>query len=144
MLAEDKMDIAKFLPYRRFTINTNKTHQEVLNLVDYHAYGKNTFFKGHIDRDSFVLRRRIQGRTSFNPVIVGKVIEHSQGCDIKIIIRPDCFELAFIAFYIYIISQGVWIMQLLGLVFLCFILMIAWQIYDGFANESSMFLKGLF
>jgi len=125
------------LPFDNYTIETNKTREEVVRELTYYTNGgvKFSFFKagpgffnGQINYNTFKIGKNIYGRNSFLPVINGKIEENNMGCKVFIKVRMAWFTIAFMI---------IW----LGNAFLGIALEIYNWLSDGYLNISSISFK---
>lgn len=86
-----------FIPYTKLLIKTELTIDEVCNILientyceNLHSFNEKAFFKGKINFSDFKLKRKINHRNSFNPLIVGKIYDNKnyRTIEIKLFTEP--------------------------------------------------------
>lgn len=85
-----------FLPSRELLLKTSKTPEEVCSVLQsvtqprYSPFLENCEFTGRVDRGGFSICQRVSCRSSFLPVVRGRVIPRGNGCEIalQMEIRP--------------------------------------------------------
>jgi len=90
------------LPYRKITVTTNLTKQEVLEKINANtgraellsqSYG--TLFSGTVNSESFKIRRNINYRNSFLPIVTGRFLPHGNRTILQLTFKPVEFVIAF-------------------------------------------------
>ena len=104
------MKLKKFLPFDKFHLQTGLSESEVLtrlqNSIQPQKNSLSLFPKetkpyiGKVIGRSFEIRRSINYRNSFLPVIKGELIERLNKTRISVSLRPSVFVLIFMAFWL--------------------------------------------
>jgi len=95
------------LPFARFSIDTNLSHAETRNrLVAAVETRRFTFwskserpFLGRVEMNEFRIRRNINYRNSFLPIIRGCIQAQERGSRVQGTMRPHALVLAFLVFW---------------------------------------------
>ena len=110
-----KVWFTKELFKMKFTIETKKSKEEVLNIIqentsehrniflkdikDYSENFNGEFFNGNVYSDSFSLHRNSTAKKSIIPLILGTVEETDSGAIVKIKMRLDLSVIIFLFFW---------------------------------------------
>lgn len=126
----------RFLPFDSITLQTKLKEEEVLKRLNQNIgatylfkpntdYGKP--FTGKIEGNAFVIKRKINYRNSFRPVLHGTVEDNFTERVIKVTMRLTIYTMIFMAFWLGVV----------GIIALCFMFMIVANIRK--ADYSELF-----
>jgi hypothetical protein len=101
------------LPYRKITIATKLTKQEVLQKISENSakadilnpYGS-TLFSGTVNPEGFKIRRNINYKNSFIPFITGRFLSHENRTTLELIFKPLEFFIAFMILWLGGVTLG--------------------------------------
>jgi len=92
------------LPFDKYTIETNKTREEIVRELGYYTNSgtiftflkaRPRFFNGQIYYNTFKIGKNIYGRYSFLPIINGEIEENNMGCKVFIKVRTAGYTIPF-------------------------------------------------
>lgn len=134
-----------FLPFERFTLHSNLRPDDILYRLCENVEPERTFrfrgfffsgnskpYEGSVDQDgTFSIRRLINYRNSFLPVIEGVVENEGRGSRVKVKMRLNTFVLVFIS---------IW----LGIVGIVSVVMLIVAIRSGVLDQGTVIPLGMF
>lgn len=106
----------------RFTIETKKTKEEIINVLTKNtsdpkifAWKYDKFFIGQISEDTFKIWRNINYRNSFAPLIIGKIELSNDICKIHVKTRMTIFVIVFVSIWLSGVTLACLITPFVGL-----------------------------
>jgi hypothetical protein len=99
----------KYLPFENYTISTTLSIEQAKQRLsdslepdrspDYIMHHKTKPFTGRISMDEFSINRVIMYRNSFLPDVKGRFVDEMGHTEIRIVMRPSVFVLAFMGIW---------------------------------------------
>ena len=97
----------KLLPYRKITISTKLSKEEVLQKIRENTAkpyimnpGGNTLFSGVVIAESFRVRQNLDYKNSFVPFMTGRFLQHPGHTTLEVTFKPLEFVMAFMALWV--------------------------------------------
>lgn len=101
----------KLLPYRKITISTKLTQQEVSQKIsentakpDLSNPHGSTLFSGAVNPESFRIRRNLDYRNSFVPFMTGRFLPNTGRTTMEVTFKPLDFFIGFMIFWLAIVT----------------------------------------